>query len=92
MNNAQTPDMEYVLLVQGFAPELTPGVAFRRSKHFDKRNKRSIYCPYCGKPFKTVDSTVKLELCAVPRHKAKYHSTIPCEACRNEVKIVYVSA
>ena len=92
--NIETREAErYFFVVYGFVPELMRGVAFRREKHYSTKNKKILKCPYCGKEFESVDSTVKVELyCHKRKSIPKYHSSVACRICHNNVGIIYAVA
>ena len=85
-------DGAYVFIVHGIVPEFMPQFAFRREKHFKTANKKILKCPYCGKPFETVDSTVKVNLyCHTSKTKLNCDSCIACRSCHNVVGIIYAA-
>lgn len=93
MSEKTKVSVKYFFAVYGFAAEFMNGVAFRRGKHYDTRNKKILKCPHCGKEFKSVDSTTKVELYRHSRKVSiKYHTSIPCGNCHNEIGIIYQSA
>ncbi|MCL2083320.1 MAG: hypothetical protein FWH04_08835 [Oscillospiraceae bacterium] len=93
LDNLNPEEVSFVYLVYNCVPEFMPHMAFRREKHFKTIEKKTIKCPYCRKAFTTVDATDKVELyCHSRKTEGKYHASIACKTCRNQVGIVYASA
>jgi len=82
----------YIFTVQGYAPELMRGLAFRRDKHFKSAGKKILKCPYCGEDFEAVDSTVKVRLsCYTRKTKVICDRCIVCRICHNAVGIIFAA-
>ena len=83
------------IIVYGHVPEFMPHVAHRRDKHYKADGTKAIKCPYCREIFVVVEMAAKLDLIRYPRKdksKVKWHKSMPCKTCRNEVGIIYASA
>ena len=92
MNVTAPEEAVYVFTIQGFAPELMRGVAFRRDKHFKAAGKKILKCPYCGEDFETIDSTVKVQLsCYTHKTKVICDRCIVCRICHNAVGIIFAA-
>ncbi len=86
-------DPEYCFVVEGFAPELLRGVAFRLAKHYRTRGKKDLKCPHCGSRFDSVPQEVKVELrCFSRKSGVTFHNISWCGNCRTKVGIIYKSA
>ena len=82
-------DTVFVFYVDGFAPELMPGFAFRLDKHFKAKGMKLLRCPYCGEIFKQVDSDVKVRVLSFKRGIAPDHlPSVQCDICNNPVGII----
>ena len=91
----QSDEETCAIVVYGIVPELMPHRAFRRNKHYQKSDRKSIKCPYCNGDFTEVEATAKLELFRFPigaKARVKCHKSMPCAACKRMVGIIYAAA
>jgi len=83
----------YVIEIDGPAPQLWIGVAFRKIKRSNVTEiLKEIKCPHCEKPFFKVSARLKLE---IKRHSTKkhvsYHELKNCKHCFEKVGIRYIA-
>jgi hypothetical protein len=90
--SVKADDDIYVLVVYGFAPEFYDGIAFRKDKAYKARRTKGIDCPYCGRPFDTVDSSTKVMVYRYSKNTDfNCHTFRACKSCHGMVGIRYAS-
>jgi hypothetical protein len=86
-------DPEHYYVVNGFAPELMTGVAFRLTKHYRTQGKKELKCPHCGKIFCSIDQNVTVELrCYSRESNVPLHNFSWCKNCHTKVGVIHKSA
>jgi len=80
-------EVKYFLVFHDFAPELFPGVAFRRSRPPNMRLKL-IKCPYCKARLLDIDEDAKVELFRYSkRSKVTCQMYRKCYSCQGDIGI-----
>jgi hypothetical protein len=83
-------EIRFIFIVNGFVPEFSNGLAFRKDKSYKNRLVKDVVCPYCGNYFEQIDVNIKVKVFRYTKKTVvDYHTARPCKVCHKTVAIRY---